>query len=253
MQTPTLTVVGTGSVCPRYQSSPSQAGNTLVSSVSSGNVWYSDVWPGGFAANTASFNAWVPGNYYVKQIAGNFTSLPSNTVTIYSYPMPFATVVPVGPFCLDSPTITLQASPPGGSFAGPGLTGNVFTPAHGNLGATNIILYSYSQTFGNEICSDTAAIRITVSPCTGFTENKKYETGVSIFPNPAFEHFTVFSSAKEILSLRIVDVTGKVVLNQKMYNSQKENIHLGNFPPGIYVVEVQTEAYTTRLRLIKNE
>ncbi len=253
MQTPTLTVVGTGSACPRYQSLPIQAGNILVSSTSSGNVWYSNLWVGGLAANTASLSAWVPGTYYVKQTAGNFTSLPSNTITVYAHAMPFATVVPVGTVCVGSPPFTIQASPPGGIFYGSGVTGNVFNPADANSGANNIVIYHYSQTFGNDVCSDSTGIRITVSPCIGFNENEKEEASVLIYPNPASEHFTISSFTKEIQNLRIVDLTGKEVLNQKMYNTQKESVDLRNFSPGIYVVEVQIENRTTRLRLIKNE
>jgi gliding motility-associated-like protein len=51
---------------------------------------------------------------------------------------------PIGPFCSYDVAVPLSAIPPGGTFAGPGVTNNMFDPVNAN-NITNTITYTYIQ------------------------------------------------------------------------------------------------------------
>ncbi len=61
-------------------------------------------------------------------------------------------------YCRNTAPVTLSGSPAGGSFSGPGISGNVFNPATANIGA-NTIKYGYSS----GLCHDTASQVVTVN------------------------------------------------------------------------------------------
>jgi hypothetical protein len=53
------------------------------------------------------------------------------------------TITPVGPFCEYEEFVTLQATPIGGIFSGPGMVGNDFTPSNA-VGIDTIIIRIYT-------------------------------------------------------------------------------------------------------------
>lgn len=65
-----------------------------------------------------------------------------------------------GPYCLNNPPISLTGSPSGGTFSGPGLTLNMFSPATAGMG-THAITYSY---VAPNSCSNVANTSIIVQP-----------------------------------------------------------------------------------------
>lgn len=68
---------------------------------------------------------------------------------------------PVGPQCLNGSPVTLSGVPPGGTFSGPGVSGNTFTPSVAGLG-THQIIYSKELTPGC-IKRDTIYIQVITS------------------------------------------------------------------------------------------
>jgi len=65
-----------------------------------------------------------------------------------------------GPVCIDAADVTLAGTPPGGTFSGIGVTGNLFDPSVG----TQTISYTYSD--GNN-CTNSASTNITVNTIPG--------------------------------------------------------------------------------------
>ena len=65
-------------------------------------------------------------------------------------------------YCSNAPSVTLTGNPTGGTFSGPGITGNVFDPATAGVGTHNI-QYTYSDGNG---CSNNETQQVTVSICT---------------------------------------------------------------------------------------
>jgi PKD repeat protein len=113
--------------------------------------------------------AGVSGNTFDPAIAGignhiitySITDLngcsSSDQITITVDPAPDATITPVGTLCVNSPVVTLTAHDTGGTWTGPGITGNIFDPA--TAGAGNHII---SYLIINANCSATDQITITV-------------------------------------------------------------------------------------------
>ncbi|MBA3663118.1 MAG: gliding motility-associated C-terminal domain-containing protein [Bacteroidetes bacterium] len=70
-----------------------------------------------------------------------------------------------GPFCRNDAPVNLNsiAINPGGFWAGPGVTGSMFSPANANVGNGNIVIYFTNSVPTLSLCPDTSAIRIQVN------------------------------------------------------------------------------------------
>ncbi|WP_188810960.1 DUF7948 domain-containing protein [Hymenobacter cavernae] len=76
---------------------------------------------------------------YVVATAGVCYS--TKTVRMTVTPVATLTFASVPSVCLDSKAVALTASPPGGTFSGPGMSGNTFNPAQAGAG-THLIRYA---------------------------------------------------------------------------------------------------------------
>ena len=75
------------------------------------------------------------------------------------YTLPTVSAGTYSAVCVNSSSITLSGSPAGGSFSGPGVTGNSFNPSVAGSG-TKTITYSYTDNNG---CSNSATTNIVVN------------------------------------------------------------------------------------------
>ena len=126
-----------------------------------------------------------------------------------------------------------------------------------NAGTTKI---RYIVTNANG-CSDTAFKWITIKNCAVnkivkrqypalivMVESNKQT--ISIFPNPTISSFTVKSNSNEPGSLRVIDLSGKVLYNSKLLPNQ--SINFGEiFSPEIYWIEFLQLDKTTRIKAVK--
>ncbi|GAA3923662.1 gliding motility-associated C-terminal domain-containing protein [Hymenobacter algoricola] len=80
---------------------------------------------------------------YTVPVAG--TCLSSRPLRMTVTPNVPASFAPLPSLCLDGAAITLAASPPGGTFSGPGVSGNRFNPATTGAG-TFTLLYTLNDT-----------------------------------------------------------------------------------------------------------
>lgn len=72
------------------------------------------------------------------------------------------------------------------------------------------------------------------------------EISFNVYPNPCNEDITIESDSK-IESVKIVDVTGKVVYNISSIDKQKEIISLNSLPSGVYFLSITSaDAKSTR-------
>ncbi|MDG1176248.1 MAG: T9SS type A sorting domain-containing protein, partial [Flavobacteriales bacterium] len=103
--------------------------------------------------------------------------------------------------------------------------------------------YACIVTKGN--CSDTTDCVNVIRNTSGIAEVNK--ATASIFPNPANDNIKITSNSK-IVSVEIMDVTGKVVL---VNTSNDSNINITTVPSGAYIARISTVNGIVNSKFIK--
>jgi hypothetical protein len=238
--TPTITVMNSTVACPPDIVG---AGVALLSSASYGNLWSN-----GDTTQIAIIGS--TGNYWVTQTIAGITSSPSAVVSVSIHP--FSVVLPpLGTVCIDDPPILLQGTPVGGFYSGNALSGNYFVPALGNIGLNNVIGYQFSQVFGNDLCIDTAYIRVVVSPCVGIEENLALKENVSIYFSKDYSNLVVESKTEPIQALHLMDLKGNVFSRNSDVLEASASMDVQHLPPGIYLLELKFQSRIHRERVVK--
>jgi PKD repeat protein len=101
------------------------------------------------------------------------------TAIILIVPYPDATITPLGPFCANADPVTLNANDPGGTWSGPGVSGNTFDPETAGPG-NHTIRYEVTNSYG---CSDADETTISVVPIPDATI---ISGGIVCLTDPAF-------------------------------------------------------------------
>ncbi|MFO0434603.1 MAG: T9SS type A sorting domain-containing protein, partial [Sphingobacteriaceae bacterium] len=141
-------------------------------------------------------------------------------------------------------TVSINATPNGGTFSGPGMTGNTFDPSVGT--GTYSIVYNYTDGNG---CSNSDSIVMKVSECTGLTDQANLVASLQVYPNPAKDVVVVKSELKNAkLLLVISDATGRVVSTETI-DSNEEKVNISGFANGVYLLSIKEG--NTLLRTIK--
>jgi hypothetical protein len=247
LPTPTISFYGMGVLC--------QGETTyLGSSATQGNLWSN-------GATTQTISVTNTGTFYVQQIVGNYTSLPSASVSVTVLPFIQATLNPVGSLCSDSPPVLLQGLPPGGIFYGSSILstslGLFFVPSMFNLGSNNIIVYRINAPGYPQHCIDTASIRIVVNHCTEVKNNLILEDHyVTVHPNPGIGLVTILALNSAIIQrLRLIDLNGNEVVSLDNIKNSKVSFDLSSFTNGIYLAELSfvNSDNIQRLRVFKSD
>jgi len=132
------------------------AGPVTLSAHDPGGTWSGP----GVAGNTFDPEISGPGNHTIRYEITNAdgcTDLDLTVITVM--PVPDATILTEGIVCSSEPVITLVARDPGGVWSGPGVTGNIFSPALPGAG-NHVISYSITDANG---CSDYDETILTVA------------------------------------------------------------------------------------------
>jgi hypothetical protein len=80
-------------------------------------------------------------------------------------------------------------------------------------------------------------------------EENENDFGISVYPNPTNDKFTVYSLQSIVSVLDIYDIFGKKVFETTV-NGKQETVNL-NLPSGIYFLKVKTEKGERTLKLVK--
>lgn len=75
-----------------------------------------------------------------------------------------------------------------------------------------------------------------------------------LFPNPSNGHFTLRQNLEDGVQfdIQVLDLTGKVVFEEKSLNESTYKIYLGNQAKGMYILQVQGENYSFSRKLALN-
>jgi hypothetical protein len=72
----------------------------------------------------------------------------------------------------------------------------------------------------------------------------------SVFPNPADQILTIQSKDNTPISIRIFDVSGKLIKSESS-NATLTNIEVDEFTSGLYFLEIKSENQITQTKFIK--
>ncbi|HQA73059.1 T9SS type A sorting domain-containing protein [Flavobacterium sp.] len=82
------------------------------------------------------------------------------------------------------------------------------------------------------------------------SNNQFTSTKFSVYPNPSSSNITI-SSELDSYKLRVIDVTGKVMINKEL-NGLENNIDVSSFSNGLYFFEINAGNNTETIKIIKN-
>ncbi|MEO8151157.1 MAG: PQQ-dependent sugar dehydrogenase [Bacteroidia bacterium] len=192
----------------------------------------------GAGGNT--YTATQDGDYYVDVVnTVNFCQASSDSVSLdLSVPVT-ATLSGLDTlYCVNWASSQLNGTPAGGTFSGPGVTGNIFNPAVAGPGL-HAITYTYSQ--GS--CFAVAQSTTTVSACTAI-DHLPNTTNIRVVPNPNTGVFTLnFINAKnELITVKAENYLGQNVYEQIHAAINGDNsivINLGDVKTGWYLLTVK--------------
>lgn len=121
----------------------------------------------GVTGNQFSSNSLSPGTYFVTYALPNPSGCTTSTsaISLSVIPSPTAAFTNTQTSICNGNSITLNATPSGGIFSGPGVSGNIFNSTSTGTG-TFIANYSYTNTNG---CIRTASLLLKVNDPPSFT------------------------------------------------------------------------------------
>ena len=87
---------------------------------------------------------------------------------------------------------------------------------------------------------------------SGSLSNSQFtSTKFSVHPNPSSSNVTISSPEVDSYKLRIMDITGKVVMNKEL-NGLENAIDVSNFSNGLYFFEINAGNASQTIKIIKN-
>lgn len=170
----------------------------------------------------------------------------STTANVFVHALPtISFALPFSEVCETEPVFQINASPSGGSFSGPGMNGNQFSPTIAGLG-THTITYLYTDA---NFCINTASQTLTVMACTGL-QNEHFLSGCLMYPNPVQESLTIDPGpVNEVCSVRVLTFSGQEIKCLEIKG--KTSIMVQELPPGLYLLEINTATKRMSLKFIK--
>ena len=193
------------------------------------------IWSGkGVTGNTFDPAIAGVGDHIISYNIINQDCKDSDTTIVTVVPIPDIVIEEVGLQYLNSPPVTLNATPAGGLFSGDGVSGNIFDPGTAGLG-THIIQYQTIPDKFNCIAIDTIHISVVNKPlpvadfepdtvgCTPLTvkfinksaygETYIWDFGDNTFSAEKEPAHTYYVSGNYIIKLTVINITGQSIHN----------------------------------------
>jgi hypothetical protein len=207
----------------------------LTSSQGSGNTWST-------AGTTQTISVTTSGSITVLYTNGNGCTATSAATDVVVNPLPTIALIAMADVCDYTAPVTLSgATPAGGTYSGPGVTGTTFDPAAAGLG-THTITYSYTDANG---CANTGTTDVLVDACLSIDEQENI--GLSIFPNPTTNELNIELNGE--FNYEIVDARGRNIAAGS--GSESVVLNTTNYETGVYFVTISNENDTVVTRIVK--
>jgi len=210
----------------------------------------------GANATTYTDHTLTDGDTVVCELTSNAACLTnplslSNAIVMEVNSLPTISFSGLGSsYCNDDPVVTLTGSPSGGSFSGPGITGNLFDPSLADTGFHEVV-YSYTDSNG---CTNSTTELVLVQLCTGITPDHA-DYSVDIYPNPNHGQFTISWAIPNQDALQVVlyNSLGEQLLSRQIEitsNPQQIKLDLGSSVSGMYVLRLKAAEMIVHRKIV---
>jgi len=198
---------------------------------------------------TSSIIVTQPGTYSVSGINSGSCVETSNPFVFAPGIIPNVLAsTPLTTLCINSTAAMLTASPAGGTWSGPGVSGNQFDPSAAGAGIHSVI-YSVTDSLG---CSGTDTLLMTVNLCTGIDEID-INPSILVYPNPATDQISLTvsgwnSSNAKILIYNVYGQNVSELFSGKITEQNwNRSFDISSLTKGVYFIEVSGENVKTRV------
>jgi hypothetical protein len=236
-------VVNNGGFTLSLGADTTQCGGSVT--LDAGNPGLTYLWSDNSNAQTLTVSASGTFAVTVTDSAG-CVEMDTVIVTINALPTINFSIAPTT-ICQDDASLTLTATPAGGTFAGPGVTGNSFDPSA--LTGSQTITYTYTDSLG---CDGVGTDAIVVDPCVSVNGIDLMNGSVTLYPNPNVGQFTISLGyvPTNAVTVEIINSLGQMVQTFTMTTTSKE-VDLGMYEGGIYMVRVIDGGNVSTARVVK--
>lgn len=198
-------------------------------------------------ATTAIYFAKQSGEYSVELSYPTNCSWSTAAFSVTALPKPSVQIVGAPDEIMFSDnSITLAGVPPGGVFAGTGISGNIFDPKAAGVGIHKVT-YTFTSQNG---CTNVAEKTIIVKSASGTEETSPFEFSAEIVPNPAEQsaQLRLFLPAAAEISICVIDRTGKEISMQKLHLNDGDSVlPIENIAAGSYHLHIICGKYSQTL------
>lgn len=194
---------------------------------------------------------WTSSGVYTDtlQNASGCDSIITVNLALNPYPTVNIDTLSTDTICVQQTTFTLPAATPsGGTYAGPGVTGTNFNASSAGVGS-HMITYTYTDTTTN--CANSDTVTIAVAACVGIGENTL--TNIEIYPNPVNELLNIDFGDEQIsnLSISLKAIDGKQVFELKNVKEGKVAIDMSDYSKGIYMLFISDGLNSYNKKIVK--
>jgi PKD repeat protein len=136
---------------------------------------------------------------------------------------------------------------------GDGSTSTLTSPNHtyATSGSYTVCLLVNGLTSNQTPCFDSTCKTITVN---ALGVNDIHINDLEVYPNPVSNQLNInLPDASKVMSLELVDITGRIVLNTDLnnYHAKTYSFNTSHFPNGVYHIKIQTSDGTYISKIIK--